>query len=150
MSKRKSKIPNSALLSRKVPYVTPNYENNEAVACVVFVAGFSRFIVNAYNGPGSCGLIENVNCSVPGKFKGRNRRRNLITVGTYVIATMNLRTSKKGKMLGEIVHLYPPEHHKQLLRDGFVLEHMNSTKTLSQNENAFDFDDEDAITFDDI
>ena len=147
---RKSKIRNSNLSDKKVPYIIPDTDKGQAVGCVVNAVGNGRFVVTAL-----CDKrLLSINCSVPGKFKGRNKRRNRITTGLYVLITAEIRFSKDGsKQMGEIVHIYPKQHEKLLLMDQFIVNGMDDRGNVQKTVDIADsvvFEDEDAITFDDI
>jgi len=148
---RRSKKPNNNYNSKKVPYILPETEKNQAVGRVTNIMGDGRFMVNAFDGKS---VLRNVNCSVPGKFKGRNKRRNFITAGSYVLITYGIRTSRDGaKQMGEIIHIYPRQHVKQLRMDNMVVEGIDDRDDQNDDSRvSFETDDDlaEGISIDDL
>ena len=148
---------------KKVAYIMPNYDEEEAVGCITSVLGNGRFLVNARvpvntdnknTDKTDVMQIIQVNCTVMGRMRGRNKRKNFGEVGKHVLISKNTRTSKDGsKLMGEIMHMYPRQHEKQLLLDQFIIPGMDG-RGNDMTESNVDFiaeeDEDNEISFDDI
>ena len=86
------------------------------------------------------------NCSIPGKMKGRNKKKNLLSVGSVVLVNMDMRID-----MGEIVLIYTPKNVAKLIEDDFWVDEANPKKKEEEDEIGFDFVEEDEeIDFDKI
>ena len=145
--------------SKRERYQTPTEDKNQEymqpdlhqrVGAVTALLGGGRFICDVWNIDTE--NFSKVNCSIPGKFKGKNKKNNEIHKGSVVLINIGMRNKDNEIPLGDIELIYTKANISKLISDGYFREETKSSITMNEivdemDDSGIEFETETEISF---
>ena len=83
-------------------------------------------------------ILTNIICHIRGKFRGRNKKANLVSTGSLIL--VGLRTWEKDISACDLICIYRPDQLNHICFDLNLYSSISSISSISSSHDGFQFD----------